>query len=286
MKTDEQEHQEQVDAESLSSPSGVVIYKAVLKEGFDELARPSSALFWSGLAAGLSMGGSLVAEGLLASYLPQAPWRPLIAKLGYSLGFLVVILGRQQLFTENTLTPILPLLQEKTLTRFAGVMRLWVVVLAANLVGCLAVAWACTSDAGFDANIRREFLDIGQQAMAGGFAAHLIRAVFAGWLIALMVWLLPFAESARLWVIVILSYVIGLGHFGHLIAGGVQTFYIALTGEISWGAVFGNYFVPTFIGNVIGGVALVAAINHAQVVSGAKNKKPVFQPGEYSRATT
>src|SRR5881394_226374 len=102
------------EAEERSSPSGAIVYKAILKEGVDELARPSSALFWSGLAAGLSMGASLIAEGLLDSYLPDAPWRPLIAKFGYSLGFLVVILGRQQLFTENTLTPILPLLQEKT----------------------------------------------------------------------------------------------------------------------------------------------------------------------------
>lgn len=284
MKPNQQEEKEQAEVEERSSPSGTIIYKAVLKEGNDELARPSSALFWSGLAAGLSMGGSLIAEGLLGSYLPQAPWKPLITKLGYSLGFLVVILGRQQLFTENTLTPILPLLQEKTGARFAGVMRLWGVVLAANLIGCLAVAWACTSGAGFEDKVRVEFSQIGQQALAGGFLAHLIRAVFAGWLIALMVWLLPFAESARIWVVIILSYVIGLGHFSHIVAGAVQTFYAAVSGEASWGAVVGAYLLPTFIGNVIGGVALVAAINHAQVVSGSGANKPVFQPGQYSRA--
>jgi len=64
------------------------------------------------------MGASLIAEGLLDSYLPDAPWRPLVSKFGYSIGFLVVILGRHQLFTENTLTPILPLLQDKTVARF------------------------------------------------------------------------------------------------------------------------------------------------------------------------
>src|SRR5437764_10537196 len=111
-KAEGQEEKEALDAEERSSPSGTVIYKAVLKEGVDELDRPSSALFWSGLAAGLSMGASLIGEALLAHYLPKGSWTPLISKLGYSIGFLVVILGRQQLFTENTLTPILPLLQD------------------------------------------------------------------------------------------------------------------------------------------------------------------------------
>jgi formate/nitrite transporter FocA (FNT family) len=272
MNTGDQETKETLDAEARSSPSGAVIYKAILKEGIDELARPSSALFWSGIAAGLSMGASLIAEGLLASYLPDAPWRPLISKLGYSIGFLVVILGRQQLFTENTLTPVLPLLQEKTVARFGGVMRLWAIVLASNLVGCLAVAWIANSDFAFSTKVQQEFARIGNQALEGGFVAHVMRGVFAGWLIALMVWLLPFAETARLWVIIILSYLIGLGRFSHIVAGAVQTFYVAVTGESSWGAVIGGYLVPTFLGNVVGGVALVAALNHAQVVSGAKNK--------------
>jgi len=65
-----------------------------------------------------------------------------------------------------------------------------------------------------------------------------------------------------------LSYIVGLGHFGHIVAGGVQTFYMAIAGLSSWGEVCGNYLLPSFIGNVIGGVALVAAINHAQIVSG------------------
>jgi formate/nitrite transporter FocA (FNT family) len=268
MKSEEEKANEQADADERSSPSGTIIYKAILKEGVEELARPSSALFWSGLAAGLSMGASLIAEGLLASHLPDAPWKPLVSKLGYSVGFLVVILGRQQLFTENTLTPILPLMSEKTFSRFAGVMRLWFVVLFANLLGCLAVAWVASRSAAFSDNVRNEFAEIGKQAMEGSFGAHVTHGIFAGWLIALMVWVLPFAESARFWVIILLSYIVGLGHFGHVVAGAVQTFYSAVVGQSTWGGVCANYLLPAFIGNVIGGVALVAAINHAQVVSG------------------
>ena len=93
-----------------------------------------------------------------------------------------------------------------------------------------------------------------------------------------VVWVLPFAENSRLWIIIILSYLVGLGHFSHVVAGAVQTFFVAVAGQASWGAVVGNYLVPTLIGNVIGGVALVAAINHAQVVSGAKGEHPILEP--------
>src|SRR5215204_494686 len=140
----EQEHRKQQtedEAHERSAPSGKVVYKAILHEAEDELGRPSAALFWSGLAAGLSMGFSLTAEALLRSRLPERDWTPLVTKLGYSVGFLVVILGRQQLFTENTLTPVLPLLQRKDAKTLANLLRLWGVVLAANLLGALSIAW-------------------------------------------------------------------------------------------------------------------------------------------------
>ena len=74
-------------------------------------------------------------------------------------------------------------------------------------------------------------------------------------------------------MIILLSYIVGLGHFSHVVAGAVQTFYVAVIGQSPWGEVCRGYVLPTFIGNVIGGVALVAAINHAQVVSGKKSEE-------------
>ena len=272
MSSPKQEEKEQLEAEERSSPSGAVVYKAILKEGLDERSRSTSALFWSGLAAGLSMGASLMAEGLIAAHLPDAPWKPLISKFGYSVGFLVVILGRQQLFTENTLTPILPLLSEKTISRFVNVMRLWLVVLGANLLGCLAAAYVAHLDVVFDPAVHQEFTEIRRQALQGTFGSHVVSATLAGWLIALMVWVLPFAESARFWVIIVLSYLVGIGHFGHVVAGSVQTFFMAIAGQASWAEVIVHYFFPTVIGNILGGVALVAAINHAQITSGRKGK--------------
>jgi formate/nitrite transporter FocA (FNT family) len=267
---EEQEKQEveKKEVDERSAPSGRVVYKAILKEGEGELERPSSALFWSGLAAGLSMGFSLVTEGLLTAYLPDAHWRPLVAKFGYSIGFLIVILGRQQLFTENTLTPILPLLKRKDGATLLNVLRLWGVVLAANLLGAFLFAWAVGKTSAFDPEIQRSFAELGRKAMNPGALTILWRGVFAGWLIALMVWLLPFAETARVWVIIIITYVVGLGHLSHIIAGAVEVFTLAVMGEASWPFVLAHYIAPTLAGNILGGVTLVAALNHAQVVAG------------------
>src|SRR5690606_35982671 len=107
----------------------------------------------------------------------------------------IVILGRQQLFTENTLTPVLPLLLHKRAKIFLNVLRLWGIVLLANLLGALLIGWACMRTSAFDPAVRETFITIAREAVAPAFGTLLIRALFAGWLISLMVWLLPFAEA-------------------------------------------------------------------------------------------
>jgi formate/nitrite transporter FocA (FNT family) len=250
------------------APGSKVVHEAILAEGVEELARSTPALAWSALAGGLSIGFSLVAEAGLHASLPDAPWRPLVAKLGYSVGFLVVILGRQQLFTENTLTPILPLLERKTPVSLGNVLRLWITVLVCNLVGAFAFGFTVARTDVLPSETRSAITLIAREAMAPGFGLIVLRGVFAGWLIALLVWLLPAAESARVWVIVIVTWLIGIGHFSHVIAGATEVFALASTGDASWGEAFGGFIAPTLIGNIIGGVALVACLNHAQVVAG------------------
>ncbi|WP_084474442.1 formate/nitrite transporter family protein [Deinococcus pimensis] len=262
------DQEEQAQAEERSAISPTVVHEAIRKEGEEELGRPTAALAWSGLAAGLSMGFSLVAEGLLQNHLPDAPWRPLVSKLGYSVGFLIVVLGRQQLFTENTLTPVLPLLHEFTAAKLGQVLRLWATVLLTNLVGAFLFAWAVGGTMVFDEGTRDTFTDIGRSAANLPFLTILLRGVFAGWLIALMVWLLPAAETARVGIIVIITFLVGLGEFSHVIAGSVEVLYLVTTGALSFWAYLSGYLVPTLVGNVVGGVALVAALNHAQVVAG------------------
>jgi formate-nitrite transporter family protein len=259
-------------AEERRSPSGWIVYKAIAREGEEELERSSAALWWSGLAAGLSMSFSMITEGLLMTHLPDAPWRELVSKLGYSIGFLIVILGRQQLFTENTLTPILPLLAKRDARTLGNVGRLWGIVFIANIVGALIMGYVAAQSSAFDPDLRHSFIELGRNSMQHDFASTFLRAIFAGWLIALMVWLLPFAESARVLVIIIITYVVGLGHFSHIIAGAVDVFTLAAANETNWGDVISGFLVPTLMGNIIGGVLLVATINYAQVVAGEKGQ--------------
>ncbi len=228
------------------------------------------------------MGFSFLTQALLRHHLPEAAWAPLITKLGYAVGFLIVILGRQQLFTENTLTVILPLLVHKTRHDFFKVARLWTIVLLANLAGAFLFAWTAAKTGAFEPQLRTTLEAIASESTAQPFAINLLRGVFAGWLIALMVWLLPAAETARVWVIIIVTYLVGLGHFPHIIAGAIEVFYAGLAGVRTWPELLAGYGLPTLIGNTIGGVTLVALLAHAQIV-GDKEKRAhspaVIEPG-------
>lgn len=266
------ERQEQ-EAQDRTSVSAVVVHEAIRHDGEEELNRPSSALAWSGLAAGLSMGFSLVAQALLRSHLPDTLWRPIIVSIGYSVGYLIVIVGRQQLFTENTLTAIIPLLARRNLRTFVQVARLWTVVLVANLAGAHLFAWVAGNTAMFTPEVQAAMLAVGKQAAAVSFGAALLRGIFAGWLIAMVVWMLGATDNGRLAVIVILTSVVGLAGFTHIIAGSIDVLFLVMVGAKNWGAAAWGYMLPTLIGNSIGGVSLTAALNHAQVVAGMGGKR-------------
>ena len=259
---------EEKKADEEQSLSADVTHEVIRREGEEELKRSTSALAWSGLAAGLAMGFSLVGEGVLKAHLPDSEWSPLVAKLGYSFGFLIVILGSQQLFTENTLTVIVPLMARRTGEMFGNVARLWSVVLLANLVGALLFAFVIGRTELFQPEVHNAFAVIGAKAVASGFWLTVLKAVFAGWLIALMVWMLPAAESSQVLVIILTTWLVGVGEFAHIIAGAAEVFYLAVTGALGWGETLTRFIVPTLLGNVVGGVMLVSALNHAQVTAG------------------
>src|ERR1043166_4563887 len=260
--------EERKQVERRSSPRTEVVCEAIREEGENELSRSSPTLAWDGLAAGLSMGFSLVAEGLLRAHLSDSAWRPLVSKLGYSVGFLIVVLGRQQLFTENTLTVILPLLQRPYAATLRNVLRLWAVVFLANTAGALLFPFVAARTELFEPQTRQAFAEIGREALKSWWALTLLKGVFAGWLIAMMVWMLPAAESARFFVVVAMTYVVALGGFSHIIAGSVEVFQLVLAGGATWADYF-TWMLPTLAGNIIGGTTLVAALGHAQVVGEA-----------------
>ncbi len=262
---------EQQEVGQRSNVSATVVHETVRLEGERELERTLVALICSSFAAGLAMGLSLVAKGLFHTYLPATEWRPLVENLGYSLGFLIVVLGRQQLFTENTLTVILPLLSHPDLGTFLKVGRLWIIVLLGNFLGAFLFAWLVTHTPVFSPRVQQSFTMLTLQSMQGNGISFIIKGIFAGWLIALMVWLLPAAEATRLHIIIILTYIVGVGEFAHIIVDTVNASYLLNLGLISWAGALG-VLLPTLLGNIIGGVTLVAILNYGQV-AGEKVKR-------------
>jgi formate/nitrite transporter FocA (FNT family) len=251
------------EADDRSSTSAKVVHEAIRLEGTEELERPSSSIAWSGIAAGLTMGCSMIAQGLLQAKLPDASWRELVASLGYSLGFVFVTMGRQQLFTETTLTVMLPVLHRSH--TIAQVIRYWAIVFAANIAGTVLIAGAVSIPGVFRPDVLHAFTELGQKAVEPGFVGVLIKGVFAGWLIALMVWLMPAASSAKFFVIIAVTWLIASAQFSHVIAGAVEGAFAAMHGAISLDSYLIEFLLPAFIGNSIGGVVFVALLNHAQV---------------------
>ena len=190
-----------------------------------------------------------------------------MAPLGYTVGFLVVVLGRQQLFTENTLTPILPLLHHRDLATLANVVRLWALVLASNIAGTWSIGATLAHTDIFEPRIVDAFIEISRHTIEGSFSSTFMRGVFAGWLIALMMWLLPAAEGFRAHVIVVMSYVVALGQFSHIIAGSAECAFLVQSGRASLGQYGADFFLPTILGNIIGGTTLVALLNYGQVAA-------------------
>ena len=249
-------------AEQHSSIRALVIHEILREEGEEELKRPAAALAWSGLAAGLSMGLSFLGLALIHSALPDRPWTRLVDSLGYTIGFIVVILGRQALFTESTLTAVLPVLVRRDRNTLRAALQFWAVVLSCNLIGTFIFAGIISIPGTFPPDVQNSLVTVGTAAVSGGFWPTVIKAVLAGWIIALMVWLLPSAQTAKMFVIMLLTYIVGIGRFSHIIAGSVESAFAVFSGHASILAYFVNFLLPTLLGNSIGGVAMVALLNH------------------------
>ncbi|MFO1060660.1 MAG: formate/nitrite transporter family protein [Dongiaceae bacterium] len=260
------EEAERAQAAEHSALRPLVVHEIVREEGEAALCRSPGSLAWSGLAAGLSMGFSFLAQALLQAGLPDAPWRHLVAGLGYTVGFVIVILGRQQLFTESTLTAVLPVLTRRDAGTLAAAGRLWGIVLLANLAGTWIFALLLQPGGTFRPEAVEALRQLARAALPGDFGATVLKSVFAGWLIALMVWLLPSARSARLLTILVITYVVALARLSHVVAGSAEAAYAVLQGLAAPADYLTAFLLPTLIGNVVGGVALVALLNHGAIV--------------------
>lgn len=252
--------------EDKTHPRTIVTYEVVRRAGLAEMERPAWSLWWSGIAAGLSISFSLLAQAVLTMHLPDEPWRPLVASFGYSVGFLMVVLSRQQLFTESTITAVIPVTASPSWNSIAHMGRLWGIVLAANLTGTLFAALFCAYAPALPAETLEGMREISRHAVDHAWFELVFRGISAGFLVAAMVWLMPGAEGNQFHVITLMTWLIAVGEFSHIIAGSMEAFLLAVSGELAVMPMLFGYMLPVLIGNMIGGTVLFAVIAYAQVM--------------------
>ncbi len=247
-------------------PPTSLIFDVIRRDGEKELSRPLGANWWSGVAAGLAMSTSVLCKGFLVSILPDADWTDGISNFGYTVGFLIVILGRMQLFTEKTITPILPLFLTPRLGTLARILQLWITIFAANLVGCAVSAWVLALGHIVPDDRFAGLLAVSRKYAEATPLEHFALGIPAGFIVAALVWLLPRMKSAgEVMIIVILTYMIGLGGMSHVVAGATELFILVARGELAADAAMVEGVLPALAGNVLGGTGIFAALAYAQV---------------------
>ena len=143
---------------------------------------------------------------------------------------------------------------------------MWTLVFLANLVGTFLAALFCHLAPVLTPELRDTMLDISRGLLHHTWLEMVTRGIAAGFLIAAMVWLIPGADSAQFQVITMMTWLISVGGFMHIIAGSMEAFMLVLNGDAGPGAMLFDFFIPVLIGNVIGGTALFALIAYAQVM--------------------
>ena len=242
------------------------IFEIVRRDGLEELARPVASLFWSAVAAGLAIGFSVIAEAALTARLPaDMPGHGLVADLGYTIGFILVIMGRLQLFTENTITPVLPIMNAPSAANFSRLTRLWIVVLFGNVLGATVFAAFMMLTPAISAEMQDAIIKMSLHAAEGGFWDVLVRGVGAGFLIAVLVWMLANMTTGELLTVFLVTYVIAAAEFSHVIAGSVEMAALMITGTFDAYQAIVGFWLPALIGNIIGGTALFAVLAYAQI---------------------
>ena len=242
------------------------IHDNILEPARKEMDRPAASLLMSALASGMVIGFSFLASAF-ASGTVSEEHRKAAAAAAYPLGFIFVVMARSELFTENTLDPVIPLLEDRSRETFLKLLRMWALLLVGNLVGALIFGYVLARTPMVEPELRPALERVASEAVSGGFGHIVYAAIFAGWLIALLSWLLAstLQTGAQIMLVWLCTAPISALGFRHSIAGSVEAFYTAAVGKASWGSMLGEFVVPSVLGNVIGGVLLVALLNYGQV---------------------
>jgi formate/nitrite transporter FocA (FNT family) len=255
---------------SMSRLTAGEIYRIAVRTGEDELKRSSAGLGFSGLAAGTEMGLSALGSAAILHAVGPGLAQHVLASLLYPLGFIVVILGRAQLFTENTLFPVILVLDHRRHVR--NMLRLWAIVFVANVAGALLFALLMIRAPTVSAGIRDSLVELGMHTLRGGFGHTFWSAVAGGWIIALMAWLVTSSRFAIGQVVLayLMTFVVGAASLSHCVAGTTEALCAVLAGAASWGS-YGLWLLAATLGNTLGGVIIVSLLNYAQVMGSGRD---------------
>jgi formate/nitrite transporter FocA (FNT family) len=264
MKPDEERVKPRDGSELEPRPHAVDIYERVCDDTVEELRRPPGSLAFSGLFAGFTIALAPLAYALGLVALGGSDSDKLIAALLYPIGYIAVIIGRAQFFTENTLYPVMVTMRKP---EFLGVSsRLWAIVYSTNLVGALLFAALAIFTGAFGDPVQAALVAEGVGDTSGPLSSTFWSAVVTGWLLALVAWLVEASEHAigQIVNIYVITLVVALGGFDHCIATTVEAFCALFEGPLSFADLLG-WLAVTTAGNIVGGVMIVAAINYGQV---------------------
>jgi formate-nitrite transporter family protein len=239
------------------------IHQRVLSAADEEIISPPRELFFSGVTAGFAIVLTLIGYAVGTAAFPDNPF---LAALLYPVGFLYIILGRYQLYTENTLPPV-----KLVLTRLASLpllLRLWGVVLFANLLGAALGTLLVSQTHVLSPEAMKEASHFIHHVTELRWWDIFCRALFAGWLVAGVVWISTAARDtiSRLMIIYFVFYMIAVCNLFHVVTTASEIFLVLFNGTSPFEIeiLLGNFWLPVLLGNTAGGVLAFTGMSYAQ----------------------
>jgi formate-nitrite transporter family protein len=246
-----------------------------IEQAVEELQRPAAGLLISGLLAGTGIGVGVFLIVAIMTLADDSVPHLVVAILGanaYSVGFILVIMGRMDLFTEYTTLALLPLLDGEA--SFFLVTRMWVLVYVSNLIGCLLFAFLIVLLApALKVAETDVFLSLAHEIVEHPWWVIVLSGSIAGWLMGLLSWLVTASRDTISQVLFawLIGTTIGLGRLHHVITGSLEVLAGMLAGATIVPADFGYFLMWTTLGNIIGGVVFAVLIRFSVLMSSARH---------------
>jgi formate/nitrite transporter FocA (FNT family) len=239
-----------------------------IEAGLKEHKRSDLGLLLSSLSAGLEVGFTILITGIIYTLFKDGstPGQlALMMALVYPIGYIFVIIGRSELFTEHTVLATLPLLNGQTTV--GSLAKLWLIIYLGNLTGGYifgTITLVFNSETHLIGN--DFFYFVSEKMLKHSVTATLVSGVMAGWLMGMLSWLLSAAQDtlSRIVMIFLVTFVIAIAELHHCIVGSIEVFmaFFVEANQISW-LQFLKFQGLATLGNIIGGVFLVAVVKFA-----------------------